>query len=74
MNLTTHQVTVGLYLLMVFLAVVLWFATSDNHNSKVASVANLLRHVLRSRATRIGVTLFWWWLGVHFLFSHIHGR
>lgn len=71
--LSSHQITTGLYLLMLFLGVALWFATSDNENPRLASLSSLLRQVLRVRATRVGVTLFWWWVGLHFLFAQIHG-
>jgi hypothetical protein len=35
--------------------------------SRVASFARLLDVVMRNRSARVGLVLFWWWVGWHFL-------
>ncbi|MCC6270301.1 MAG: hypothetical protein IT190_03405 [Microbacteriaceae bacterium] len=34
---------------------------------KVTPLASMIDHVMASRSARIGILLFWWWLGWHFL-------
>ena len=36
-------------------------------SDKVASFGELLDSVIASRAARVTIVLFWWWLGWHFL-------
>jgi len=36
-------------------------------SDKVASFGELLDSVMASRAARVTIVLFWWWLGWHFL-------
>ena len=36
-------------------------------SDKVASFGELLDPVMASRAARVTLVLFWWWLGWHFL-------
>jgi hypothetical protein len=36
-------------------------------SDKVASFGDLLDQVMASRAARVTIMLFWWWLGWHFL-------
>ena len=36
-------------------------------SDKVASLGELLDPVMASRAARVTIVLFWWWLGWHFL-------
>ena len=36
-------------------------------SDKVASFGELLDSVMASRALRVTIVLFWWWLGWHFL-------
>ena len=36
-------------------------------SDKVASFGELLDPVMVSRAARVAIVLFWWWLGWHFL-------
>ena len=36
-------------------------------SDKVASFGELLDPVMASRAARVTIVLFWWWLGWHFL-------
>lgn len=36
-------------------------------SDKVAPVGELLDRVMASRAARVTLVLFWWWLGWHFL-------
>ena len=33
----------------------------------VTPLASMIDHVMASRSARIGILLFWWWLGWHFL-------
>jgi hypothetical protein len=34
---------------------------------KLTPLASMIDHVMASRSARIGILLFWWWLGWHFL-------
>lgn len=34
---------------------------------KLAPLASMIDHVMAVRSARIGILLFWWWLGWHFL-------
>ena len=36
-------------------------------SDKVASFGELLDPVMASRAARVAIVLFWWWLGWHFV-------
>ena len=35
--------------------------------SRVPTLSELLRYVMRERWGRVGMLLLWWWLGFHFL-------
>ena len=34
---------------------------------KLTSLTSMVDHVMATRSARIGILLFWWWLGWHFL-------
>ncbi|HMM82532.1 MAG TPA: DUF6186 family protein [Terrimesophilobacter sp.] len=34
---------------------------------KLTSLTSMIDHVMATRSARIGILLFWWWLGWHFL-------
>ena len=34
---------------------------------KMTSLTSMIDHVVAVRSARIGILLFWWWLGWHFL-------
>lgn len=59
------------YLLMLLLAVVLWYTTRGSAG-KVASLGEFFHRILHYRGTRLGLILAWWWFGWHFLVSVIH--
>lgn len=68
----THALTVAGYLAILAVGFVLWFATRNGRGSKLTSLDTMFKHLLRYRGTRIGLILFWWWLGWHFLVSVVH--
>jgi uncharacterized membrane protein (DUF106 family) len=37
----------------------------------MASLGQMMEGILHNRATRLGLGIFWWWLGWHFLVSII---
>ncbi len=61
-------ITVGVYVacLAAALALAGW---SRRHPDRVRDVGSLLDDLLASRAARITLLVFWWWLGWHFLVS-----
>ncbi|WOP18064.1 MULTISPECIES: DUF6186 family protein [unclassified Raineyella] len=59
-------VTVGAYVVIVLLGVLL-ASYSRRHPEHIAPLHRLLSTVFASRATRILLVGFWWWLGWHFL-------
>lgn len=34
---------------------------------RLTPLTSMVDHVMANRSTRIGILLFWWWLGWHFL-------
>lgn len=34
---------------------------------RVAPLGDLLERVMATRSARVGILLFWWWIGWHFL-------
>jgi hypothetical protein len=36
-------------------------------SSRIPTLSQLIRHVMRERWGRLGMLLVWWWLGFHFL-------
>lgn len=65
---TATFVTAG-YLVFLFLGVAFWFITRDDKHKSIASFGEMMRGILHNRATRLGLIIFWWWLGWHFLVS-----
>ena len=63
----THSITVAGYLVILSIGFVLWFATRKNDGKSLASLHAMFQHLMRYRGTRLGLTIFWWWLGWHFL-------
>lgn len=59
-------VTIAAYLACVAVAVAVeLFAHRDP--DRVAPLGTLMDHVMATRSARIGILLFWWWAGWHFL-------
>lgn len=48
-------------------AMVVLVITSRRQPDRVAPFSRLLERVMVSRAARVTLVLFWWWLGWHFL-------
>jgi len=67
---TADFMTAG-YLIFLFIGFALWFATRDNKHPNMASLGQMMEGILHNRATRLGLGIFWWWLGWHFLVSII---
>lgn len=67
----SQLIMIGGYLLLLLLAVVLWYSTRSD-TGKVASLGALFHRILHYRGTRLGLILAWWWLGWHFLVTVIH--
>jgi uncharacterized membrane protein (DUF106 family) len=67
---TADFMTAG-YLIFLFIGVALWVATRDNKHPNMASLGQMMEGILHNRATRLGLGIFWWWLGWHFLVSII---
>lgn len=68
----THQLTIAGYLVLLSIGFVLWFATRHNTGSRLTNLGTMFQHLLRYRGTRLGLIIFWWWLGWHFLVSVVH--
>lgn len=59
-------VTIGAYLACIVAAVVIeLFARRES--DRVAPLGDLMDEVMATRSARIGILLFWWWAGWHFL-------
>ena len=67
---TADFMTAG-YLIFLFIGVSLWVASRDNKHPNMASLGQMMEGILHNRATRLGLGIFWWWLGWHFLVSII---
>ena len=63
-----HLITLGVYVICLAAAVALtlW---SRRHPDEVTPPGALLDALFASRAARIAIILFWWWIGWHFLFA-----
>jgi hypothetical protein len=48
------------------LALLLWYLSRRNPD-KVAPIDELLDQIMVSRAIRLTIIVFWWWLGWHFI-------
>jgi uncharacterized membrane protein (DUF106 family) len=64
----TYWLTVGGYLGLLLIGVILWLATRGGEG-KFASLSEMFRRIMHYRGTRLGLLMFWWWLGWHFLVS-----
>lgn len=63
----TYWFTVVGYLVILLIGVVLWVTTRKSH--RFASLAEVFKRVMHYRGSRLGLLMFWWWLGWHFLVS-----
>jgi hypothetical protein len=66
----TYWFTVVGYLVILLIGVVLWVITRKSH--KFASLSEVFKRVMHYRGSRLGLLMFWWWLGWHFLVSVVH--
>lgn len=67
-----YAITLAVYGICVLAALSFtWWAY--NHPGDIAPVGRLLDAVFASRAGRITLTVFWWWLGWHFLVAPVIG-
>ena len=62
---TAHDVTVGGYLVLVVLGVVLELA-ARRRGSRVPSLRLVIGRIMSTRAGRLAVMAGWAWLGLHF--------
>ncbi|MBX3117030.1 MAG: hypothetical protein KF808_06775 [Cryobacterium sp.] len=62
----TRILTICAYLACVVAAVVVEIAARRDPE-RIAPIGNLMDKVMETRSARIGILLFWWWLGWHFL-------
>lgn len=62
---TWHDATMAGYLLMVGVAVGLQVAATRGH-TRVPPLGQVVAHIMRTRAGRIGVLAGWAWVGLHF--------
>lgn len=60
--------TIDIYLLCA-LSAVLVTVWSRRHPEKITPPGTFLDVILESRAARLAVIVFWWWIGWHFLFA-----
>ena len=59
-------ITIGAYLACIIAAVVIeMLARRDS--DRIAPLGDLMDQVMATRSARIGILLFWWWAGWHFL-------
>lgn len=61
-----RTVTVAVYLLCLVVAVVVELVARRDPD-RIAPFGDLLDRVMATRSVRIGMLLFWWWAGWHFL-------
>ncbi|MCU1525405.1 MAG: hypothetical protein JWO18_2299 [Microbacteriaceae bacterium] len=61
-----RAITIAGFLLCLAMAVTLEVLARREAN-RIAPLATLLDRVMATRSARIGILLFWWWLGWHFL-------
>lgn len=57
------------YCLCAVLGLVLYLI-SRRAPERISPFSELLDRVMTSRAARVTIFVFWWWLGWHFLFAH----
>ena len=69
---TSHNYTLIGYLTILAVGFIVWFANRDGKNKRFTTLGSMFRRILRYRGTRLGLILFWWWLGWHFLVSVVH--
>jgi hypothetical protein len=48
------------------LAIVVLVVLGERDNDRFASLAEILDRVMATRAARLAILVFWWWLGRHF--------
>jgi hypothetical protein len=61
-----RDITIAGFLACAVAAVVLELRARQRPDD-LAPVGSLLERVMATRSARIGILLFWWWLGWHFL-------
>jgi len=59
------------YLTLLLIGIVIWVATRGE-DGRFASLREVFSRVLHYRGTRLGLLMFWWWIGWHFLVTVIH--
>ena len=62
---TSHEVTIAGYLVVVAGLVVLQVLATRTH-VPVPALGDLLTRAMRSRTGRVGVLVAWAWIGLHF--------
>jgi hypothetical protein len=61
-----RAITIAGFLLFVAIAATLELLAL-RQSDRIAPLGTLLDRVMATRSARIGILLFWWWLGWHFL-------
>ncbi len=59
-------VTIGAYLACIAVAVVVELVARRDPD-RIAPLGDLMDQVMATRSARIGILMFWWWAGWHFL-------
>lgn len=59
-------ITIAVYLLCISTVVVVELVARRDPD-RIAPFGDLMDRVMASRSARIGLLLFWWWAGWHFL-------
>ncbi len=62
---TTHALTLSVYLLIVLVGVVLQ-VRSSRPGSRIPPLGRVFSRVMRTRSGRLGIVAGWAWLGLHF--------
>ena len=62
---TSHDVTLSVYLLIALVGGVLQ-VLSTRQGSRIPSVGTVFSRIMRTRSGRVGVAAGWAWLGLHF--------
>ena len=62
---SSHDITVGGYLVVVIAGVVLEVVATRT-KAPVPSLSDVLTRIMRTRTGRVGVLVAWAWLGLHF--------
>ncbi len=63
---TSRYIVISAFLTVSSIGILLW-AYSRKNPEKLMPTHLLLDYLLQSRANRVGMVLFWWWLGWHYL-------